>query len=402
MRILLVSDWMSRPGGSEAYVVSLRDALRARGDDVTLLTCGPGEAGAGHADRRVRGTDAVAAQAMLQIYNPVAAAAVRSAVRELDPQVALVVAFAYHLSPAVFPALRGVPTALAVMDYKYTCPTGSRLLPDATLCDARAGAVCLRRGCVALPHWLRDQPRYALIRRAVAGADRVVCASRWVQRVLAASGIAAEQIAYPIRPPGPAFRRAPAASPTFVFCGRLSREKGVELLLRAFARLRPELPGARLRVVGDGPQRAELERLATALDVGDAVTFTGWLEPALVERHLVDAWALVAPSLWAEPFGLVALEAIVRGVPVVASATGGFGETIDDGVTGLLFPNRDEEALTRCMRSVGLRSAFPTHAIAPGVVARTMDAYGPTRHVERLGAVLAEISRHGARRSPGG
>jgi glycosyltransferase involved in cell wall biosynthesis len=399
MRILLVSDWMSSAGGSETYVVSLRDAFRARGDDVTLLTCGAGDGGAGYADRRVAGTDARAAQALLQIYNPAAVAAVRSAVDELRPEAVLVTHFAYYLSPAIFAALRGVPTVLVVLDYKYTCPLGSRLLPDGTLCDHRAGAVCLRRGCLTLPHWLRDQPRYALIRRALTGVGRVVCASRWVERDLEAHGIRAERIPHPTSPPPATFRRAPAPTPTFVYCGRLSREKGVELLVRSFARLRAEVGGAHLRIVGDGPRRADLVRLAAALNVDDAVTFTGWVDAPAVEQRLVDAWALVAPSIWAEPFGLVALEAIVRGVPVVASASGGFGETVEEGVTGLLVPNGDGEALLRAMRSVAVGCAFPTHAIAPDAVARVRDAYSPSRHVERLGAVLAEVSRD-AGRSP--
>jgi glycosyltransferase involved in cell wall biosynthesis len=348
----------------------------------------------------VAGTDARAVQALLQIYNPAAAAGVRSAVRELRPEVALVTHFAYHLSPSVFSALQGVPTVLAIMDYKCTCPIGSRLLPDGTICDRRAGAVCLRRGCLTLPHWLRDQPRYALIRRAVAGVDRVVCASRWVQRDLAAHGIRAQRIAYPASPPLSTYRRAPAPAPTFVYCGRLSREKGVELLVRTFASLRTELDGARLRIVGDGPRRADLVRLATSLNVADAVTFTGWVDGADVGRHLFDAWALVAPSLWAEPFGLVAIEAIAHGVPVVATASGGFGETVENGVTGLLIPNGDGEALLRALRAVALGRVFPTHVIAREVVDRVLDAYSPSRHVERLAAVLAEVSRSAARPSP--
>jgi glycosyltransferase involved in cell wall biosynthesis len=399
MRILIVSDWSSDPGGSELYIAALRDVLRAQGEDVTLVTCGPGDAGAGYADQRVRGASAAAAQAVMQIVNPFAAVGIRALVRRADPQVALVSKFAYHTSPAVFAPLRGVPTVVMVHDYKPICPIGLKLLPDGALCTERAGVVCWRQGCTSLAHWLRDRPRYVLIGAALARADRVVCASRWMQRELAAEGILAEHIPLPVAPPGPAFRRAPAPSPTFVYCGRLVREKGVTVLLRSFAQLRQTTPTARLRIVGGGSERAELERLAAALAVTDAVSFTGWVEPAHVEHQLVDAWALVAPSLWAEPFGLVAPEAIVRGVPVIASRAGGFAETVEPGITGLLFPNGDEDALLRCMQAVAEGRAFPTRAIPPDIVERVVDATSPHRHAKRIGAVLAEAV--GARASIG-
>src|SRR5690606_20495241 len=100
-------------------------------------------------------------------------------------------------------------------------------------------------------------------------------------------------------------------------------------------------PTARLRVVGEGPERPALEALARSLGLDGAVSFRGWVSPADVEHELADAWAQVVPSLWAEPLGLIALEAIVRGVPVIASAAGGLGEIVEHGRSGLLFPNGD-------------------------------------------------------------
>jgi hypothetical protein len=108
----------------------------------------------------------------LQIVNPFAVAAVRRIVRDFKPDAALVNHFAFHLSPAVLSALHPVPTVLSTMDYKAVCPIGSKLLPDGTICHQPAGLVCWRGGCVSLPHWLRDQPRYALIRRRSQSACR--------------------------------------------------------------------------------------------------------------------------------------------------------------------------------------------------------------------------------------
>jgi hypothetical protein len=119
-----------------------------------------------------------------------------------------------------------------------------------------------------------------------------------------------------------------------------------------------------------------LEDLTAALLLKEAVTFRGWVAPTEVERELEDAWALVAPSLWAEPLGLVAIEAIVRGVPVVASASGGLGETVQDGVSGLLFPNGDEAALAERLDAVARGRAFPDHQLPAALVRQVRETHG--------------------------
>lgn len=399
MRVLLATDWNRGRGGAEAQALLLRDALAAAGDEVQLLTSAAGTAGDGRAEHVAWSSEHVAARAVLQIVNPFAVAAARRARRALDPEVAYVGMFAHHLSPALLHALGDVPVVLAVSDYKCICPIGSKLLPDGTLCRQRAGTICLTAGCVGGLHWLRDRPRYALLRSAVARARRVLACSTWVASALAADGIAAETVMLPVPAPAPGYLRAPGTTPELLYCGRLDREKGLPLLLRAFARVHAGAPAARLAVVGSGPLRSELEHLAASLGIAASVRFTGWLEPDAIEQELSRAWALVAPSLWAEPLGLVAPEAIVRGVPVIASADGGFAETVVDGASGLLFPNGDEDSLVRCLAAVVRREAFPDHAVAPDLVAAARARHDVGRYVARMRSIFAEVLR---RREPRG
>ena len=164
------------------------------------------------------------------------------------------------------------------------------------------------------------------------------------------------------------------------------------VLIRAFARLHAHTPGARLKVVGDGPLRGEIESMAAAHGVGQAVTFTGWIEPASVERELESPWALVAPVRWAEPFGLVAPEAIVRGVPVIASRTGGFGETVEEEVSGLLVRNGDEDALLAALERVATNEVFPSHTLAADVVMRARVRFGIDEHLAKLRSILRSLA----------
>ncbi|HKC07976.1 MAG TPA: glycosyltransferase family 4 protein [Methylomirabilota bacterium] len=392
MRVLLVTDWVRVRGGVEAYTTWLHAGLTAAGDEVRLLTSTTGSAGDGRADFRAWGTEQQAGQAFLQVVNPFAVAQVRRALREFRPDVALVNTFASQLSPAVLRPLRTVPTVLSLHDYKAVCPTGCKLLPSGERCQVRAGLVCWRGGCLGLPHWLRDQARYALIRAGLRSVDRIVVGSRWMQEEFAHNEVQAEHVPLPVPAPGPAFRRSPAAVPTFLFCGRLQPEKGVPLLLRAFARLHRDMPSARLRIVGRGPDGPAIASLVSELALGGAVSMSGWLEPAALEAQLRDAWALVAPSLWAEPLGFVAIEAIVRDVPVIASELGGFDETIERGTSGLLFPNRDEPALYAHLRAVARREAFPTHSVPPEARRRVADRHDLARHVERVRGIFRELA----------
>lgn len=405
MRILLVTDWNRGHGGAEAYAAWLRAGLADLGEEVRLLTSGAGSAAAdtpgGRAEYVAFGTDRAAAQAFLQVVNPFAFARVRAAVREFRPDVAFLNMFAHHLSPAVLKALEGVPIFFLVTDYKVVCPIGSKLLPDGSICEVPAGWVCHREGCVSLPHWIRDRPRYALLRALLPRVERVVACSRWVQRELARAGIPAGIEMLPVPPPGPDYVRAPSAEPLFVYTGRLDVEKGVDTLVRAFARVRGAAPRARLRIVGSGPRRAALERLAAGLGVAEALHFTGWLAPDQVEREVARAWAVVAPSLWAEPLGFVAIEAVVRGVPVLASVRGGFTETVEDGISGLLHPNGDEEALAADMVDVALRRRFADHAVPADAVRRASRRHDLGRHLARMRTVLHEVAEAGSRSSSG-
>ena len=199
----------------------------------------------------------------------------------------------------------------------------------------------------------------------------------------------------PVAAPSATFQRHPDKHPTFAFCGRLDFEKGVPLLLRAFARMHTAVPDAALRIIGRGPLQPELERLVAELDLASAVTFTGWLEPPQIDIHLADAWSLVVPSLWAEPSGLVAIEAIMRGVPVIASRIGGLSEVVEDGRSGLLFPNGDEAALTERMLSIAQGRDIPEHTLAPEVVRAAMARHALEGHVTKLRQVLAEASTSG-------
>lgn len=390
MRILLVTDWPEAGGGVETYITLVARGLRQAGDEVRLLTSSVG-GGPAVADYVALGSRHAALQSVLQITNPAAARTIRRAVAEFAPNVVHVSMFEMHLSPSVLAALRRVAVVLNVGYYKPICPNALKLLPDDSRCTVQQGVVCWRGGCTSLLHWLRDRPRYVRIARGVRGVAAVVACSHWLQAELRSAGIESLATDYPVEAPSLAFRRTRAAQPLFVYVGRLAREKGVATLLYALALARDHGSELRLRVVGDGPLRPALERLTGELGLSHAVQFTGWVPLERVEAQLAEAWALVAPSLWAEPLGLTALEAIVHGIPVIASATGGMAETVEDGVSGLLFPNGDAAALATCLTDVASGRCL-AGGVPNEVVERVAARHDVARHVAFLRALFAKVA----------
>jgi glycosyltransferase involved in cell wall biosynthesis len=162
----------------------------------------------------------------------------------------------------------------------------------------------------------------------------------------------------------PAPERREAGRPvTFIATGRLAPVKNHPLLLRAFAHVARELPETRLLLVGDGPQRAEIERLVDQLGVRGAVSLLGFRSD--VGRLLASADAYVLSSRY-EGISMALLEAMQSGLPAVATRVGGIPETVVDGETGLLVAPDDEPALRQAMlrlaRDPDLRLALGSRA----------------------------------------
>jgi len=151
----------------------------------------------------------------------------------------------------------------------------------------------------------------------------------------------------------PAFRSVFAHPEERLVCyvGRLDQEKGIDVLLHAFAQLSGHLPGLRLVLVGEGQRQAELQQLVGELGMTGQVTFLGYVAfPALAAIYRA-AEVVVVPSLY-EPFGLVALEAMAAGRPVVAAEAGGLTEIVTEGATGLCVPPGDAGALAAALERV--------------------------------------------------
>ncbi len=162
----------------------------------------------------------------------------------------------------------------------------------------------------------------------------------------------------------------PEDNPVVLYVGRLLRIKGPHHLLRAFPAVLGRFPHALLVVVGDGEERTELETLAHGLGLDGRVRFAGARPHGDVIRFMRAADVFVLPSL-VESFGIVLLEAMSCGLPVVASRVMGIPYLVEDGENGFLVPPGDEAALadriTALLQDRGLRESFKARNVQKAI-----------------------------------
>jgi glycosyltransferase involved in cell wall biosynthesis len=161
------------------------------------------------------------------------------------------------------------------------------------------------------------------------------------------------------RPPAAAAEKArarevlglPVDGPLVATLSVLRPEKGHELFLKSVASIERELPGAVFAIMGEGPERERLERIAASLGLSSRVRFTGWVSETEVALRAVDVLVFSSEPV-VETAPLAALEAMASGVPVVASDVGSLREIVSDGETGFLFPPGDGRALAEKIRAL--------------------------------------------------
>lgn len=336
MRILIAHSFYRVAGGEDRYVRQQLDLLQDD-HDVTLLSernedLTPGLAtarrmvGSASHRRSVEATMRAFRPDVVHLHNPYPA---------LGPSV--------HLAARTL----GIPLVVTVHNYRLRCPNGF-LFTEGEICTRCTGGnhvnAVLHRcfpsraqgAAYASALWV-----HRFVRKLERDVDAYVTPSEHVRDTLAGWGIPERKLVtvrnFTDLPEAP--RRG--GGRFGVYLGRLSAEKGIDVLLAALERAGdPEF-----RIVGDGPVETELREAARARGL-DRTRFLGRLDPDEVAAVLADALYLALPSVWHENAPLAALEAMARGIPLLVSDKGGLPELAGDG-RGIVTPAGDVAALAR-------------------------------------------------------
>jgi glycosyltransferase involved in cell wall biosynthesis len=379
--LLITPRWV-RDGGVGAHVQASAALLAGEGLDVHVLAAQiePGDA-----------LDGLTIHASPELFNTDAPMEVRLAdAGSLQPSVthlhqvddAGVVQFMQRISPVVISA------------HGYTaCTSGVYYFQPGEECTRGHGPGCvpnlMARGCAHAGNrkTMATMPgRYRRVSRALEAlrlADLAVSYSSAVDRHLAANGIAHRTIVpfFPTMTPKPGSGHD--ARRRVVFAGRIVRSKGVDVLIRAARDVEAEFV-----ICGEGRRLSDMRRLAEKLGIAERIRFAGWLDADRLAEEFANASLVVMPSLWPEPFGLVGIDALAAGRPVVASATGGVLDWLEDGVSGLCVPPGDELALAAALNEL---LADPEKQKTMGMAGRRVvaDRFSPASHLTALTSAYA-------------
>jgi glycosyltransferase involved in cell wall biosynthesis len=332
--LVLHSRYLSGPVSGENRVVEDEARLlREAGHDVRVWSPSPEVSGA--LDRlRAAGS---------AVWSASAASTVRREVARHSVDVVHAHNVFPTLSPSVLRAAArsGAATLMTLHNFRLMC-LPANFLRDGGVCEDCLGHVPWRgvvhrcyRGSAAGSSVLATSLGLHRAARTFDAVTRYLAVSRFVRDKHVEAGFPADRVVVKPNFAWPAPRRS-GPGDYFLFLGRLTAEKGVDVLLRAWARRGST---GRLVIVGEGPDERALRRSAP-----NGVEFRGSVPPEAVPELLAGARALLLPSRWYEAAPRTITEAYAAGVPVLAARIGALPEAVSDGVTGYLAPPDDPEA----------------------------------------------------------
>lgn len=351
MKTLLVHNFYgsAAPSGENQVFEAERALLQARGDEVAVFTRHSDEIRAQGAWGKVKG-------ALSTPWNPWMAQALRRAVERINPDVVHAHNTFPLISPGIFRAIG--PRAARVLtlhNYRLFCPAGipmrnGRVCTDCL--DTRTPLPALQHGCyrgsrVATLPLALSVGLHRLTGTWTRQVDAFIALSEFQRQRMAEAGLPLDKVY--VKPnfyPGmPAVLPWGERQPYVVFAGRLTAEKGVVSLLRAWAAWGTGAP--ELRVVGDGDLRPELEGLAKSLPV----KFLGQLPAAEAQAQIAGACLQVLPSECFEGFPMVVREAFAFGTPAAVSNIGPLPSIVQAGESGLVFEPANPPSLLHAVRT---------------------------------------------------
>ena len=376
--VALVVPHAQRYGGAETHVLQLAQSFARRGVRVSVLHRSPGHLDVPGvrfthcpADEDVERALADDADAVVHVHDQALTAAALRDVRRRRPVIR-----SWH-------------------NNSFACASGTHLLAGRP-CPRAHGPLCVAhvatRRCVERPNPVPALRRWRQLGGLLADArddHATIFYSEYSRTIGARNGLAPERshvLRYFVeRDPE---RTAVPGDAVVCFAGRLTKVKGVDVLLDAVAQTAAV---RRLEIVGDGYERAALERRARTRGLTDRVRFHGWLDEQATKAVMAASDIVAVPSTWPEPFGIVGLEAMSVGRPTVGSSIGGIPEWLSDGETGRLVAPSDAGALARVLdEMLGDGQALARMGAAAW---QRVAAFSAEAHVEALtgiyGAALA-------------
>jgi glycosyltransferase involved in cell wall biosynthesis len=405
LKIILANKFLYPRGGDCLYTLRLMKLLREAGHEVfpfsmihpSNIETGYEKYYVSHIDfnEKLKRPSPLGALKVVarSIVNIEAARGMDRLIKDTRPDIVHLQNIHHQLTPAIIePALRHkVPVVWTLHDYILNCPNDNFY---------RCGKVCsecLQGGFYhAIIHRCKKGSLGASIvaaaesythtpNRLAGKVAKFICPSKFMADILVKGGMPEQKV---ISIPNflPPLEIEANGEDYFLFFGRLTAEKGVDTLIRAF-----NIWGkGRLFIAGDGPQRGEYQTLCEDANIRN-VTFLGHQTQTSVHRLLAGCKAAIVPSTWWENLPYSVMETMAAGKPVIASRIGGIPEMVEHGINGLLFSAGNSADLCDMLDLIW-NSPEKAHTLGKAGQAKVLSEYSPEKHYKRLMQVYDEAT----------
>jgi glycosyltransferase involved in cell wall biosynthesis len=404
VRILHVNKFLYRRGGAEAYMLDVSALQSVKGHEVAFFAMShpmnrssrfeshfPDNVEFNPPPSSIKGRMRAAGRLL---YSPAAKHGMERVLDEFRPDVVHLHNIYHQLSPSILRAVRQrhLPAVMTLHDYKLVCPT-YLFLAHGEVCEACLGGhfyqAILKRcneGSIAASSLNALELTVHTATKAYSPVNLFLAPSRFLLGKMTEGGVYPDRLRLlPNFVDASGISQKTQAGGGVVYAGRLSKEKGIDVLIEAAARL-----GISLDIAGDGPDRQLFEALAQRLDV-DA-RFHGHLPKGRLHDLVRSAAVSVLPSRCHENQPLGVLESFCCGVPVVGTTLGGIPELVHPGKNGELVDPNDPASLAKSLEAL---LSDRDRAYRMGAAGRTMvqAEFSPQRHLERLDELYEEARR---------
>lgn len=400
MKIIQANKFLYPKGGADKYCLTLISELEASGE--TVIPFGMADSRnlnstwsnyfSENIDYHQKGNNFKIVTRL--IWNKEAANKFANLLDETKPDLIHAHNIYHQLSPAILVEAkkRKIPVIMTLHDYKLVCPN-YLLFTHGKHCERCLKGNylnCLthncyysyaRSGLAALESFLHNKVWHSYKNNI----DLFISPSEYLKNKMVEAGWDANKITVLINP---APKYTPSADGSrLLYMGRLSIEKGVDVLIRALKETDEQLD-----IAGAGPDEEKLRHLSKELNLDDRIIFHGQVLGEELEKLKREAKAVILPSIWAENMSLVLLESLAYGKLIIASNSGGTPELIEDGKTGFLFSPGNTDSLIEKIKEMNSLSANQREIITKNIEEKIIPLE-LKKHLEKLKNIYLQLGK---------
>jgi glycosyltransferase involved in cell wall biosynthesis len=345
LKILIISDYGFLFGGTETLVLNQKRGLIRRGHVVRIFSSNIAYERDHFSDYRFSGLNENSAIKWFnQIFNLRSYFKLKKILKEFNPDIVHLHNIYYQVSPSVLKCLKNIPTIMSINSYEMICPMGA--IPDLSVrCNYKFGKQCPK--CIgSFKGYYYEKIKQKIYKILLNNVDVFIAPSKNLKKNFIKQNFINSEII--TIPNGIVLFKYNEVEDTkkILYVGRLSKEKGVEYLLNAIPLILKKQPKVRCDIVGDGPEKENLEQLVKKLDLSKNVKFLGKIAYEKIEECYRRSTMVVIPSICPDTLPSVAIEAMSVGRPIIGSNNGGIPELIDNGKTGYLINPKNPKQIS--------------------------------------------------------